>query len=587
MSSKGKGKATPPAPPPSPSDKSKDKKKVKKSSRCRGVWKIGKKLGAGGLGDVYKGENISTGATVVIKKAKLKAGKDPTRILRRSCFEAAVLAYLTAYGCGICVQSVDACFSTKEHLWVVMEYLGKEDGWMDLFDFQGLTKDLSGWTKTEKLKLGIEIGEAIQAIHNLGIIHRDLKPENMMINERTREVKLIDFGLACVIPGRRSTVKTFSPPGCPVDIGKMSCSGGAGTRRYIHPDVRGGKNVKDDFTLDSYSYIIILNEILRTRNMSERLAGLLDREGYKNTAGGRSSKQYVYKDRLDDVPTIPTILTVLQEELDMAERVTAPPGFEKGKRESTTSPLAEIPAWLKKSAFLTKDRVPSREVIEEIEAMIMEQDLPAKSMFKECEKRGIENECRTEEVWQLLVNRDFAEAKLGDSKSWHDRYISLYMNFPLNIERINTFILEDTYLEGFRQALQNYKKDIDPKEAIETIVWILTNDYGGLEGIDPYLDDFIYEAAYYNDRDVLDNDELSPFITQNIDPLIRGYITGGQIDAFKDEFFDDYIMEGRLAEKWLEYIYTNNITSEARDFVNVLNNIIYQAEAEDIEEDDY
>jgi serine/threonine-protein kinase len=95
------------------------------------------------------------------------------------------------------------------------------------------------------VKITIRILAALEYIHNLGIIHRDLKPENVMIDDADN-IKLIDFGIASNLQGRRLTFSKLSQT--------------MGTPDYISPEQVKGK--RGDARSDLYSVGVMLYEML-------------------------------------------------------------------------------------------------------------------------------------------------------------------------------------------------------------------------------------------------------------------------------------------------------------------------------------
>jgi serine/threonine protein kinase len=97
--------------------------------------------------------------------------------------------------------------------------------------------------RAERIALGI--AEALEYIHEGGVIHRDLKPENVMVDAEDR-IKLIDFGLAGEVAGRRLTFAHLTKS--------------MGTPDYISPEQVKGQ--RGDARSDIYSLGIILYEML-------------------------------------------------------------------------------------------------------------------------------------------------------------------------------------------------------------------------------------------------------------------------------------------------------------------------------------
>src|SRR5690242_2350769 len=92
-----------------------------------------------------------------------------------------------------------------------------------------------------------QIADAVQAAHAVGIVHRDLKPENVMYNPATRQVKLLDFGIATdtdIAPEERLTRAGFF----------------VGTLMYVAPEALSGELVgpaADQYSLATIAYFLL------------------------------------------------------------------------------------------------------------------------------------------------------------------------------------------------------------------------------------------------------------------------------------------------------------------------------------------
>ncbi len=145
-------------------------------------YRVAERLGAGGMGEVYRAEDTRLGRKVAIKALPAEVREDPHRLARLER-EARVLASLN-----------------HPHVATVHGLEQAEDGTrflvMELVDGESLAARLERGPLplTQVYDLGAQVAEALGAAHACGIVHRDLKPANIMLTRRG--IKLIDFGLA-------------------------------------------------------------------------------------------------------------------------------------------------------------------------------------------------------------------------------------------------------------------------------------------------------------------------------------------------------------------------------------------------------
>ncbi|KAJ5085127.1 hypothetical protein N7532_009898 [Penicillium argentinense] len=158
-------------------------------------FEIIKPISKGAFGSVYLSKKKSTGeyyAIKVLKKADMIAKNQVTNVKA----ERAIMMW---QGESDFVAKLYWTFSSKEYLYLVMEYLNGGD-------CASLVKVLGGLPEDWAKKYIAEVVLGVQHLHNRGIVHRDLKPDNLLIDQ-TGHLKLTDFGLSRMgLVGRQKRV---------------------------------------------------------------------------------------------------------------------------------------------------------------------------------------------------------------------------------------------------------------------------------------------------------------------------------------------------------------------------------------------
>jgi response regulator RpfG family c-di-GMP phosphodiesterase len=162
-----------------------------------GNYRILDRIGAGGMGVVYRAEHLRLRRLVAIKVLSSISAEDP-RSLSRFHAEMRAVGQLRhpnivgAYDCG----EVNNGEGTVLH-YLVMEYV-------EGLNLERLVSEQGPLSLTRTCDLGLQVANALAEAHRHKLIHRDIKPSNIIITPDS-QAKLLDFGLACGINSRRLT----------------------------------------------------------------------------------------------------------------------------------------------------------------------------------------------------------------------------------------------------------------------------------------------------------------------------------------------------------------------------------------------
>ena len=227
-------------------------------------YRIIAKIGAGGMGEVYRAQDTELGRSVALKflPADVEAHDSRLKRLIQEAKAASALNHpniLTVYELG----------REDQHTFIATEFV------------DGVTlreRMRQRLTLTEILDIAIQIASALFAAHTAGIVHRDIKPENIMMR-RDGLVKVLDFGLAKLTDRQLSST---SPEATTMALVNTAPGTVLGTAAYMSPEQAAGREV--DARSDIWSLGAVLYEMLALRppfegaSRSHIIVAIIDRE---------------------------------------------------------------------------------------------------------------------------------------------------------------------------------------------------------------------------------------------------------------------------------------------------------------------
>lgn len=231
------------------------------SGTTLGRYKIRKKIGAGGMGEVYLAHDEQLDRNVALKVLLPEFCCDAERVQRFKS-EAKAASSLNHPG----IITIHEIGEQNERLYIATEYVGGET-LREKIENDDLTFG-------DSIKIAEQVADALATAHAAGIVHRDIKPENIMVRP-DGYVKILDFGLAKPI----FLSKTTGAEDATVQLIKTQPGMVMGSVRYMSPEQARGKDT--DERTDIWSLGIVLYEMLTGTNpfegdtISDSLAALI------------------------------------------------------------------------------------------------------------------------------------------------------------------------------------------------------------------------------------------------------------------------------------------------------------------------
>ena len=221
-------------------------------------YRITQMLGGGGMGVVYKAEDLKLGRQVALKFLPSELGGDPMAFerLQQEARAASALDH----------PNICSVYHLGEHEtqpFIVMQLLEGETV-RDWIEHAGHKKTQE--RVKEVIDFALQIADGLEAAHEKGIIHRDIKPTNIFITTRG-QVKILDFGVAKFVDSgdvkeviNRLGLGTMEPTNAPGNVHLTRTGASVGTPPYLSPEQI--RREKLDGRTDLFSFGLVLYEMV-------------------------------------------------------------------------------------------------------------------------------------------------------------------------------------------------------------------------------------------------------------------------------------------------------------------------------------
>src|SRR5262245_6449425 len=218
-----------------------------------GPYKIGKRLGRGGMGAVFEGVNVETGEPAAVKVLNPHLAADEGF---RERFE----------------MEINTLKKLKHPNIVRMYGWGQQDGYlyyaMELVKGHSVEEELQSGRRfpwSDVVHHAVHLCKALRHAHDNGVIHRDLKPANLLLTGSESEIKLTDFGIARLFGNNSLTMD-----------GAL-----VGTAEYMSPEQAAGERVTPKSDLYSLGGVLFAMLAGRTPFRTTSLPEMLQKQRFK------------------------------------------------------------------------------------------------------------------------------------------------------------------------------------------------------------------------------------------------------------------------------------------------------------------
>jgi Tol biopolymer transport system component len=242
-----------------------------------GPYLVVEKIGAGGMGEVYKARDSRLQRHVAVKILPPAFAADPER-LARFAREGQVLASLNH-------PNIAQIYGVEEHAGataIVMELIEGQT-LADMIAQHGPVTTIKGSHASrldiDRVAIGRQLADALEAAHEQGIIHRDLKPQNIILRA-DGTLKVLDFGLAKALDSNQVDERLDNSP----TITNAATQAGVllGTAAYMAPEQVKGRQA--DRRADIWAYGVVMFELFTgvmafgAATVAETLARVIERD---------------------------------------------------------------------------------------------------------------------------------------------------------------------------------------------------------------------------------------------------------------------------------------------------------------------